>query len=108
MARGWVITIELTSSTTDAELDEMIVVIDAMLQYAIEKAATYGTVKWRIDTQSEFVQDLSHSIDIGRLVDADMNEESTRLKALNAQQQLGIQSLSIANSNPQTLLALFN
>lgn len=102
--------IELTSSTTDAELDEMIVVIDAMLQYAIEKASTYGTVKWRIDMQSEFVQDLSHSIDtgVGRLVDADMNAESTRLKALQTQQQLGIQSLSIANSNPQTLMALFN
>jgi len=101
---------ELTSSTSDAELDEMIVTIDAMLQYAIEKASTYGTVKWRIDMQSDFVQDLSHSIDtgVGRLVDADMNEESTRLKALQTQQQLGIQSLSMANSKPQTLLALLN
>ncbi|WP_417409121.1 flagellin [Hoeflea sp.] len=102
--------IALTSSTTDAELDEMIVVIDAMLQYAIEKASTYGTVKWRVDMQSDFVQDLSQSIDIGvgRLVDADMNEESSRLKALQTQQQLGLQSLSIANSNAQTLLTLFN
>ena len=102
--------IALTSSTTDAELDEMIVVIDAMLQYAIEKASTYGTVKWRVDMQSDFVQDLSQTIDIGvgRLVDADMNEESSRLKALQTQQQLGLQSLSIANSNAQTLLTLFN
>ena len=37
-----------------------------------------------------------------------MNEESTRLKALETQMQLGIQSLSIANSNAQTLLSLFN
>ncbi|WP_339756050.1 flagellin [uncultured Hoeflea sp.] len=102
--------IALTSSTTDAELDEMIVTIDAMLQYAIEKASNYGTVKWRIDMQSEFAQNLSHTIDIGvgRLVDADMNEESTRLKALETQMQLGIQSLSIANANAQTLLSLFN
>jgi len=102
--------IQLDASTTDAELDEMIVVIDAMLQYAIEKASTYGTVKWRIDMQSNFVQDLSHTIDtgVGRLVDANMSEESTRLKALQTQQQLGIQSLSMANSNAQTLLTLLN
>jgi len=101
---------ELSSSTTDAELDEMIVVIDAMLQYAIEKASTYGTVSMRIDMQSEFAQNLSHSVNtgVGRLVDADMNEESSRLKALQTQQQLGVQSLSIANSNAQTLLTLFN
>ena len=39
---------------------------------------------------------------VGQLVDADMNEESTRLQALQVQQQLGIQALSIANSNAQT------
>jgi len=41
------------------------------------------------------------------LVDADMNEESTRLQALQVQQQLGVQALSIANQNNQTILALF-
>jgi flagellin len=40
-------------------------------------------------------------------VDADMNTESTRLQALQVQQQLGIQALSIANSNAQTILSLF-
>ena len=40
-------------------------------------------------------------------VDADMNEESTRLKALQTQQQLGIQSLSIANSSAENILQLF-
>ncbi|WP_313611017.1 flagellin, partial [Rhizobium sp.] len=44
---------------------------------------------------------------IGRLVDADMNEESTKLKALQTQQQLAIQSLSIANSDSQNILSLF-
>ena len=38
---------------------------------------------------------------VGQLVDADMNQESTRLQALQVQQQLGIQALSIANSNSQ-------
>ncbi|MDP2118920.1 MAG: flagellin [Hoeflea sp.] len=101
---------EITSSTTDTDLDEMIVVVDAMLQYTIEKAANYGAVKGRIDMQSDFAKSLSQSIDmgVGRLVDANMNEESSRLKALQTQQQLGLESLSIANSNAQTLLTLFS
>jgi flagellin len=44
---------------------------------------------------------------VGTLVDADMTEESTRLKALQTQQQLGVQALSIANSSSQSLLSLF-
>ncbi len=99
----------LSSSTTDTELEEMITVIDSVLQYTIDTTATYGALSSRITMQSEFVSDLSDTIDSGvaRLVDADMNEESTRLKALQTQQQLGIQSLSIANSNSQTILSLF-
>jgi len=44
---------------------------------------------------------------ISALVDADMTEESTKLQALQVQQQLGIQSLSIANQQGQSILALF-
>ena len=44
---------------------------------------------------------------VGTLVDADMNEESTKLQALQVQQQLGIQALSIANSSSQSILKLF-
>ncbi|MFZ0851073.1 MAG: flagellin, partial [Hyphomicrobiaceae bacterium] len=44
---------------------------------------------------------------IGTLVDADMNEESTKLQALQVKQQLGIQALSIANSSSQSILSLF-
>ena len=63
----------------------------------------------RIGLQEDFVSKLTDSIDsgVGRLVDADMNEESTRLKALQTQQQLAIQSLSIANSASQNVLSLF-
>jgi flagellin len=43
---------------------------------------------------------------VGQLVDADMNKESTKLQALQVQQQLGIQSLSIANPNSQAILSL--
>ena len=44
---------------------------------------------------------------IGSLVDADMEEASARLQALQVQQQLGVQALSIANQAPQQLLSLF-
>ncbi|MEQ8296413.1 MAG: flagellin, partial [Nitratireductor sp.] len=59
--------------------------------------------------QTEFVGNLMDTIDrgVGTLVDADMNKESTRLQALQVQQQLGIQALSMANSNSQSILSLF-
>ena len=44
---------------------------------------------------------------IGSLVDTDMEAASARLQALQTQQQLGVQALSIANQAPQTLLQLF-
>ncbi|KQX70157.1 hypothetical protein ASD41_16370 [Ensifer sp. Root1312] len=73
------------------------------------RASDLGALNSRIDLQKGFVENLSDSIEkgVGRLVDADMNEESTRLKALQTQQQLGIQALSIANSNSQNILSLF-
>ncbi len=44
---------------------------------------------------------------VGQLVDADMNEESTKLQALQVKQQLGVQSLGIANTSSQSILQLF-
>ena len=72
-------------------------------------AAELGAAKARIDMQKDFVSALSDAIDrgVGQLVDADMEKESARLSALQVQQQLGIQSLSIANSNAQNILSLF-
>jgi len=44
---------------------------------------------------------------VGNLVDADLAKESARLQALQVQQQLGAQALSIANAAPQIILQLF-
>ena len=73
-------------------------------------ASNLGAAIKRIDLQSEFVGSLMDAIErgVGQLVDADMNEESTRLQALQVQQQLGIQALSIANTGSQNILSLFN
>jgi len=101
--------IELTSSTSDDNVEGMISAVDAMLTSLTDAAATLGATNKRISMQDDFMADLMDVIDkgVGRLVDADMNEESTRLKALQTQQQLGIQSLSIANSNSENILSLF-
>ncbi len=101
--------IALDDSTTDSELDDMISVVDELISQLTDSAATLGAITSRIEMQENFVANLMDVIDkgVGRLVDADMNEESTRLKALQTQQQLGIQSLSIANTNSENILRLF-
>ncbi|HEX9859493.1 MAG TPA: flagellin, partial [Paracoccaceae bacterium] len=83
--------------------------IETMLQTSIDAAAAFGSVQQRIDIQSDFVGQLSDSLKagIGAMVDADMEETSARLQALQVQQQLGIQALSIANQQPQSVLSLF-
>jgi flagellin len=77
---------------------------------ALTSAATdLGSVKSRIGVQQDFVKNLKDAVDrgISTLVDADMNEESTRLQALQVQQQLGVNALSIANQSSQSILSLF-
>ncbi|WP_162654176.1 flagellin [Lentilitoribacter sp. Alg239-R112] len=101
--------IELSAATTDAQVDEMIRVVDNIFSSMTDVAADLGAVSKRVEMQENFVEKLMDSIDkgVGKLVDADMNEESTRLKALQTQQQLGIQSLSIANSSSENIMQLF-
>lgn len=83
--------------------------VETALTALTTAAATVGSLSSRIDLQSEFATKLSDSIETGvsRLVDANMEEESAKLSALQTQQQLAIQSLSIANSSAQNILSLF-
>ncbi|CAK7256991.1 MULTISPECIES: flagellin [unclassified Shinella] len=95
--------------TSNYSLDAYISGVDGMMSRVINGAATLGAVKKRLEIQESYNQTIIDSVQkgIGRLVDADMNEASVRLKALETQQQLSIQALSIANENPSTLLQLF-
>ncbi len=95
--------------TTDAGADGALENIEALIDSAIDAAASFGSAQGRIETQSEFISKLTDSLKsgIGSMVDADMEEASARLQALQVQQQLGIQSLSIANQAPQSVLSLF-
>jgi flagellin len=99
----------ISDTTTSTQLAGMLSMVDAALETMNSAAADLGSIGMRIELQEEFVSKLTDSIDsgVGRLVDADMNEESTRLKALQTQQQLAIQALSIANSASENILTLF-
>jgi flagellin len=91
-------TLETYVSGTDKGISEM-----------TDSATTLGATKQRVNLQKSFVSALMDAVDrgISTLVDADMTEESTKLQALQVQQQLGIQSLSIANQQSQSILTLF-
>lgn len=95
--------------TTDTGADAALVAIEFMIQTAVDSAASFGSAQGRIETQANFISSLTDSLKsgIGTLVDADMEEASARLQALQVQQQLGVQALSIANQAPQSLLSLF-
>lgn len=100
----------LTDSTTDlTTLEETIGIVDAALQDVIAAQNRIGSTLKRIDSQMEFMSALMDANDrsIGQLVDADMEAESTKLRALQTQQQLGIQALAIANQSSGNLLQLF-
>lgn len=100
----------LSDSATDLNtLNAMTKQVDAAIASMTSAGSDLGSVKSRVSLQQSFVSSLMNSIDkgIGALIDADMNEESTRLQALQVQQQLGVQALSIANQSSQSILSLF-
>ncbi len=100
----------LTDSAVDqTKLDGFIAQVTGAINTVSQSAADLGAIKNRVQNNTEFVKSLMDSVTrgIGQLVDADMNAESTRLQALQVQQQLGVQALSIANQNSQSILSLF-
>ncbi len=83
--------------------------VEAALTSASGKLAELGAQSKQIEKHTLFVTKLMDSLEVGvgNLVDADMARESARLQALQVQQQLGAQALSIANQAPQIILSLF-
>lgn len=98
--------IDVTSAAgRTASLDTIKSLIDTITNAGAE----LGTAESQIEKQGTFIGKLSDSLTtgIGSLVDADMEETSARLQALQTQQQLGIQALSIANQAPSAIMSLF-
>jgi flagellin len=100
----------LTDSAADqATLNGYIKAADTAMKEMTSAATNLGANQQRISLQSDFVSALSDAITSGisTLVDADMDQESTKLQALQVKQQLGVQALSIANQSSQNILSLF-
>ena len=95
--------------STDSGAAAALGTIESLIDTAIDASASFGSAQGRIETQQEFISNLADSFTsgIGSLVDADMEETSAKLQALQVQQQLATQSLSIANQSPQSILSLF-
>ncbi len=90
-------------------LEQRLQDIEGAIQTAVDASAAFGSAQRRFDIQEEFVTNLVDSLrlGVGALTDANIEEASARLQSLQVQQQLGIQALSIANQQPQAILALF-
>lgn len=95
----------LTKETADDALTR----INAALTTSTGRLAELGAQSKQIERHTTYVGKLSDALEagIGNLVDADLAKESARLQALQVQQQLGVQALSIANQAPQIILSLF-
>ncbi|EIM24898.1 flagellin [Microvirga lotononidis] len=98
-----------TGATAQTLVDTVAGEVETALESVRNFATELGAAKNQIDAQSKFLSALGEAMtnSVSTLVDADMNEASTRLQALQTQQQLGVQSLSIANQNSQMILKLF-
>ncbi|WP_262267991.1 flagellin [Microvirga yunnanensis] len=107
LTSGTVAVNNITVSATN--VDAAASAVETALETTRNFATELGAAKNQIEAQSKFLGVLSESItnSVSTMVDADMNEASTRLQALQTQQQLGVQSLSIANQNSQMILRLF-
>jgi flagellin len=95
----------ITSTTLDANLKT----IDTAASTVKSAAAQFGAVQLNVESQKTFITNLASTLQtgVGNMVDADMTAESAKLSALQVQQQLGTQALTIANQSPQMLLKLF-
>ncbi|MBA4808105.1 flagellin [Brevundimonas sp.] len=95
--------------TTQAAATSALTAVTAAITTASSRLAELGAQAKQIERHTTFVSKLSDSLEsgIGNLVDADLAKESARLQALQVQQQLGVQALSIANQAPQVILSLF-
>jgi flagellin len=98
----------LTVTSTNAKA--IVAATDSALTAVTSYAATIGATQDRITNATSLNSQLTtnYATGVAGLVDANMNTASTQLQALQTQEQLGIQALSIANQNSQLILKLFN
>ena len=107
---GSIITIASTASLGTVTLATAVLAqLDSSIVNTNQALGNLGSQTKQIEAHADFVSKLTDQLTagVGNLVDADMAKESANLQALQVQQQLGAQALSIANSAPQIILQLF-
>ncbi|MGF1456434.1 MAG: flagellin [Alphaproteobacteria bacterium] len=108
---GSIITVTASSDVgTLSGAQAALTMVENSAQNVNAALARLGSLANQLDTHSVFLTKLEDQLTkgVGNLVDADLATESARLQALQVKQQLGGQSLSIANQAPQAILSLFN
>lgn len=107
---GAIIELSLSDSlTTLTGATNALTKLDDSIAQLNSALGSMGAQAKQIEAHRTFVGKLTDTLEagIGNLVDADLAKESARLQALQVQQQLGVQALSIANQSPQSILSLF-
>ncbi|HEX3756566.1 MAG TPA: flagellin, partial [Rhizomicrobium sp.] len=107
---GGIVTLKATSTvSTQSKASALIATIQSSLTNVNSALAKLSAGAAKFSIQATFAQKLSDTLTtgIGNLVDANMAQESALLQSLQVKQQLGVQALSIANQQPQTILSLF-
>jgi flagellin len=107
---GSIVTLRSTATiSTQAKASTLVATIQTSLTNVNSALAKLSSGAAKFSIQATFSQKLSDTLTagIGNLVDANMAQESALLQSLQVKQQLGVQALSIANQQPQTILSLF-
>jgi flagellin len=107
---GTNVTVAATASfNTATQANNYIASVNSSIQNVSTALGQLGTGSNALQSQLTFVSTLSDTLNtgIGNLVDADLAKASAQLQALQTKQQLGVQALSIANSETSTLISLF-
>lgn len=99
----------LSGASGDAVLQAVIRDVETVIARATDTGARLGAGRILVEGQRMFLDALVETNErtIGTLVDADIEAEASRLKALQAQRELAVQALNIANAAPQAILILF-
>lgn len=86
-----------------------IAAMSTAMETVTSSLARIATGSFALEAHQTFIDKLQDTLNtsIGRLVDADMAKESTKLQALQVRQQLSMKALAIANSGSSYLLTLF-
>jgi len=107
---GGIITLGATSSITTITLAQQALTdLTNSIANVNQALGNLGAQAKQISAHNTFISKLTDTLTagVGNLVDADVAKESAHLQALQVQQQLGAQALSIANQAPQVILSLF-